>query len=365
MSLKRFSFVLPTKNRAYLLDGAINSLLDQTLEEFEVVVIDNDDSEETCKVLAGFLDPRIRYIRTGGLGMPQNWQVGLDAAVGEWVLFIEDKWRVKKNLLELLSVCSSKYDPEVISWKVAVDGRESGAGDFYASAVPVSVCDARRFLGFASRGSWREFSDTAPRMANCAARRSLLDKLCLDGRSLLCRPVSPDYTSGYFMLGAVSEFVHLDSPLVSIVPNAPSTGDNSYRRAPGYENAILEMGLKIDDTFSEVPAKYFSLHNSLMNDFIRSMKKTAIADRFPLHLPSYFRAMADEAIRFLDNGVPFSRELELLRTAYGVQPTSVKRQILSWNFSESLRGYSGCPDKVWTRMAKAIKRQFILAKGIL
>lgn len=360
-----FSLILPTKNRAHLIEGAIVSLLDQTLGAFEIVVIDNDDTDKTRQVISRISDPRVRYVRTGGLGMPQNWQVGLNAAVGNWILFIEDKWRAKKNLLELLYVQTLEADCELVSWKVSIDGRESGHGDFYAADVSVRIFDAFEFLEHASRGLWRNFSDTAPRMANCAVRRSLVERMESSEETKLCQPASPDYTSGYLMLGAVRNFVHLDSPLVSIVPNAPSTGEDTYRRAPGFEKILSEMGLKPEDTFSEVPAKYMSIHNSLMNDFIKCMRRSGLAETRPFHVPSYFISMADEAIHYLQRRVPFGQELELLRAAYCKQPLSVRHQIFEWNFRESLRGYSGCPDKIWTRMMKAIKRQLILAKGIL
>src|SRR5439155_13901434 len=81
MTAPFFSVVIPTKNRSFLVGGAISSVLRQSFPDFGLVVVDNDDTDATQKVVASFDDPRVRHVRTGGLSMPDNWEAACAAGV--------------------------------------------------------------------------------------------------------------------------------------------------------------------------------------------------------------------------------------------------------------------------------------------
>lgn len=57
------SVVIPTYNRAHLLGRAIQSVLNQTYHDFEIIVVDDGSTDNTEKVVKSFNDPRIHYIR--------------------------------------------------------------------------------------------------------------------------------------------------------------------------------------------------------------------------------------------------------------------------------------------------------------
>src|SRR6185312_2299854 len=98
-----FSILLPTKNRSEIVPGAIQSALDQTFNDFELIISDNDDSEiATRQAVAKFEDSRIRYFRTSGkLRMYENWENAFNQASGEYVLVLEDKQRLVKDALSV------------------------------------------------------------------------------------------------------------------------------------------------------------------------------------------------------------------------------------------------------------------------
>lgn len=86
-----FTVVIPTHNRAVLLKRAILSVLYQTFENFEIIVIDDHSTDETFSVVNSFSDERIRYFvndRTQGAGGARN--VGIFCAKGKWVAFLDD-----------------------------------------------------------------------------------------------------------------------------------------------------------------------------------------------------------------------------------------------------------------------------------
>ena len=57
------SVIIPTHNRANYLPVAISSVLNQSFQDFEILVVDDGSSDSTAAVVAGFRDQRIKYIR--------------------------------------------------------------------------------------------------------------------------------------------------------------------------------------------------------------------------------------------------------------------------------------------------------------
>jgi glycosyltransferase involved in cell wall biosynthesis len=86
-----FTVVIPTHNRAGMLREAIQSVLDQTFTNFELIVIDDHSKDDTAEIVASFADQRLVYIlndRTRGGAGARN--AGIFRAKGLWVAFLDD-----------------------------------------------------------------------------------------------------------------------------------------------------------------------------------------------------------------------------------------------------------------------------------
>ena len=86
-----FSIVIPTRQRHDTLKYAIESVLNQTFQDFELIIMDNFSTPETAEVVFSFGDDRIKYHRAPQrLSMTENWELALSHTVGEYVCFIGD-----------------------------------------------------------------------------------------------------------------------------------------------------------------------------------------------------------------------------------------------------------------------------------
>lgn len=94
------SAVIPTYNRADYVEGAIESVLAQSYEDVEVVVVNDGSTDGTQEVLAGYADDdRVRVLHNEeNRGIPATMNRGVDAARGEYVGVFgdDDRWRPTK-----------------------------------------------------------------------------------------------------------------------------------------------------------------------------------------------------------------------------------------------------------------------------
>jgi glycosyltransferase involved in cell wall biosynthesis len=100
------SVIVPTFNQGHFLREAIDSVLAQTFEKWELIVVDNFSSDSTSSLMSTYADPRIRYFKFrnhGVIGRSRNYGVSL--AYSPFIAFLDsdDSWASKK--LEMCIDC--------------------------------------------------------------------------------------------------------------------------------------------------------------------------------------------------------------------------------------------------------------------
>ncbi|MDF5711394.1 MAG: glycosyltransferase family 2 protein [Nostoc sp. S4] len=98
--MPKITVCIPTFNRICLLPYAIDSVLHQSEQDFELIVCDDGSSDGTPELMSKYADHRIKYIRhPQNIGKSNNMRSGFDAASGEYFIKFDDDDRLTPDFL--------------------------------------------------------------------------------------------------------------------------------------------------------------------------------------------------------------------------------------------------------------------------
>ena len=83
------SFIVPVYNAEQYLKACIESLLHQTEQDIELVLVDDGSTDNSLNVIASFQDPRIKLFQQSHAGQSAARNLGLKHAKGEYVAFVD------------------------------------------------------------------------------------------------------------------------------------------------------------------------------------------------------------------------------------------------------------------------------------
>lgn len=168
-----FSVIVTTFERERIVRRCVDSCLNQTWEDFEVVVVDDASRDGTVAALEAYDDPRLRVVvHDGNRGINPARHSGVAAARGEWVVVVDSDWELLPGSLERLA--------EVI------DGLPEGVGVVRSrlrwdddSVTPTGMPDGA--IEYVERIEWIERE--GPQDAGRCIRRSVFERTpYIDGR---------------------------------------------------------------------------------------------------------------------------------------------------------------------------------------
>ena len=88
-----FSIIIPVFNRLELLQRAINSVIKQTSQTFEVIIVDDGSTVDIDSVVRKLNSQDIKYIRIPRMGASAARNIGIALAKHEWIAFLDsDDW---------------------------------------------------------------------------------------------------------------------------------------------------------------------------------------------------------------------------------------------------------------------------------
>lgn len=114
----KYSIVIPLYNKAPYISQTINSVLSQSVQDFEIIVVDDGSTDGGASIVRSISDPRIRLIQQENAGVSKARNRGIQAARAEYVAFLDadDEWC--PGFLEKIGYLADKY-PQCIMFATA------------------------------------------------------------------------------------------------------------------------------------------------------------------------------------------------------------------------------------------------------
>jgi len=90
----KFSVIIPILNREMYINRSIQSVLNQTVQDFEIIVIDGGSKDEGPNLVKSFKDQRIQLIQQKGRGVANARNEGIKISQTEFIAFLDadDEW---------------------------------------------------------------------------------------------------------------------------------------------------------------------------------------------------------------------------------------------------------------------------------
>ena len=126
------SVCLPTYNGAAFIEEALRSILNQTCQDFELLIVDDGSTDATLDIVQSFSDPRLQLHRNPArLGIPANWNRCLELAAGELVcVFHQDDVMLPENLERKVQLLSADETVGFVHSGVETLAEESAPSSF-------------------------------------------------------------------------------------------------------------------------------------------------------------------------------------------------------------------------------------------
>jgi glycosyltransferase involved in cell wall biosynthesis len=326
-----FSILLPTKNRSHLVGKAIESVLKQTFDDYELILADNDDDlVATKRVVHAFDDKRIHYFRTGDLSMVDNWEFARLQARGQYVTVLEDKqayypWALKN----LRDVIDSKR-VQVVVWRWDASGKIE-----QIKAPRIEEYQASKTEGIleqytTGKHPWARL----PRMLNSCVSAELMEYICTKVPEkhffIYC---SPDLCAAFMQLAYTDElmitrkslgYLHSDESNSSILRKNKSSSKKYFTGEKPYD---------LMDAVALVPIKNpYIIQNAVYNDFLRVREILGgKLDNYQMSSKAYAQMCLRDLLSTLRLGGSIKTELQSV-VAYMRKEFNVWERIRLWGW---------------------------------
>ena len=147
---QKVSVIVPIYKVEPYLKRAVASILHQTYHNLEIILVDDGSPDQCGRICDDYAkeDNRITVIHKENGGLSDARNAGLDAAHGEYIVFVDSDDFIAEDYVETLMQCLKKYDADVAMCSYAVTASvELDESIFKASRdETVEVCDRRELL---------------------------------------------------------------------------------------------------------------------------------------------------------------------------------------------------------------------------
>lgn len=112
--MKLLSIIIPAYNCEKHIERCLDSLINQTYKELEIIVIDDGSSDNTYLLCEKYLnDQRIKLFQTDNFGVSHARNIGIKNATGQYIVFVDSDDYVENDLCEILINLMKTSDVEL------------------------------------------------------------------------------------------------------------------------------------------------------------------------------------------------------------------------------------------------------------
>jgi glycosyltransferase involved in cell wall biosynthesis len=313
-----FSIVIPTFNRSDLFPSAVQSILNQTFEDFEIVVSDNCSVDDTPQVAKQFADARFRYVKTPQhFTIGDSWEFARSQAVGKLIFMLSDDDALLPQALERFAYESRRYDADFLFCKTAYyrdlsyPGPDRNSIDCPPFSGASHVVQAEEFIRplFLVR---QKFDMHPSAFAFAKTTSDSVASRC--GRFFRTNGV--EYFAWPLAAVFAKQIIYIDAPVIICGRTAKSWGSNLVLANPG-KKTIDKFIADVDHERKCAPLSNFTITNMIAEGVLLAQKLfPRELGKYEFDEPHYLRRTLTELRQRQGLGVDVSMEIdELLRYA--------------------------------------------------
>ena len=135
------SIIICTYNRAEYLSTCINSIINQTNKNWELIIVDDGSDDNTFEIVNCYLTkhPNIRYVKHQNIKLALSRNIGLLLSLGKYITFLDSDDTFKENHIESrLDYITRNPDIDLIYGGVEID-EEIFVADYYKPGKLINV----------------------------------------------------------------------------------------------------------------------------------------------------------------------------------------------------------------------------------
>lgn len=260
--MPKVSIIIPTYNRTQYLGKTLSSILQQTFQDFEIIVVDDGTPNDDNKILCEPIE-KLKYIKitnTGGPAKPRN--IGIQEAKGEYIAFVDDDdlWLPEK-LAKQVAILDNNLDFGLVHGCCQVID-EDGIIKNEIIGRPGNPQVKHGDVSMRMIGNWSVMMPTS------FVRKKVIDKVGFFNEKM---PPAGEDMEYWARCSFETKFYYIDEPLVlyRIHHSNISSDSKKYLDLPLYLKAVAENALFT----RKINKKSFNLLiNSICQFQIRTIK---------------------------------------------------------------------------------------------
>ena len=278
--MPKISVIVPMYNVEKYVRCAIQSVLDQTFKDFELILIDDCSTDKTVEVAKSFNDPRIKIFNNEknlGAGLTRN--VGLEIATGDYIYFFDSDDALIPNALEMLYNVAEKDQFDV---SMSIAHFYPNDNEFQNFKNLNARIHHRGKMGSFAKDFKQRITEEYIMGSSSACRLELFKRKFLDDSKIKFRNIVA-YEDGIFwfeVLCATSNMIKIDKPFYVY---RQRQGSLIHPKDLSGFRKLIESFFMCREIFLNLLAKYGEKDNYFVDNILLSFTRRIFWDFIPFY----------------------------------------------------------------------------------